>query len=227
MSAKIHIYFVPGLGASSKIFERIDLPKDRFELHYLDWILPLAQEETLSNYAQRMCMRIKHENPILIGVSFGGVMVQEMSKFLSAKKVIIISSIKSNKELPKRLKLAKITKTYKLFPSNMASNFEAYEKYFLGDFLQKKAELYKVYMSARNPLYLSWAIHNVLHWQQEVPLENVLHIHGNDDGVFPIKHIKNAIEIEKGTHTMILTKAKPISKIIEKECLFVTLQKRA
>lgn len=214
MGAKIPIYFVPGLGANIKIFENISLPEDSYELHYLDWMLPLAQEESISDYAQRMAARIQHENPVLVGVSFGGVMVQEMSKHLNTKKVIIVSSIKSKKELPKRLRIAKNTKAYKLFPSSVVENFESYEKYFVGDFLQKRKELYKMYMSVRDARYINWAIHNVLNWQQEEPKEDILHIHGTEDGVFPKKHIKNCVEIDKGTHVMILTKAREISKII-------------
>ncbi|TYP98268.1 pimeloyl-ACP methyl ester carboxylesterase [Tenacibaculum adriaticum] len=216
---KTHVYFVPGLAANTKIFERISLSKEAFELHFLEWNIPLSIHESIESYAQRMCDKIKHENPILIGVSFGGVMVQEMSKLINFKKVIIISSIKSRKELPNRLKIAQKTKAYKLFPSKIAQNIEDYESYFLGDFLKKRAELYKKYLSVRNADYLEWAIHNVLNWQQKTALDYVLHIHGNKDEIFPIKHIKNAIEVDKGTHVMILNKAKTISKIIEKECL--------
>lgn len=217
---KTHVYFVPGLAASTKIFEYISLPKETFELHFLEWVLPLTRSESIESYAQRMCAKIIHKNPVLIGVSFGGVIVQEMSKLIHFKKVIIISSIKSRKELPKRLKLAQKTKVYKLFPSKAVQNIENYNPCLFNDFLKKRSELYKKYLSVRNAEYLEWAIHNVLNWQQKHELEYVLHIHGNKDQMFPIKHIKNSIEVDKGTHVMILNKAKTISKILEKECQF-------
>ena len=216
--AKTHVYFVPGLAANIKIFEYLSLSDEHFELHYLSWILPKSLNETIEEYAQRMCANIQHKNPILVGVSFGGVMVQEMSKLINCRKVILISSIKTNKELPKRLKIAQITRAYKLFPSNIIANIESYEHYFFNDYLKKRAELYKLYLSIRDKDYLQWAIYNVLHWQQEEPLKNVIHIHGNKDEVFPVKHIENYIEVENGTHIMILNKAKTISKILEKEC---------
>ncbi|MDO6744802.1 alpha/beta hydrolase [Tenacibaculum soleae] len=219
--AKIHLYFVPGLAACPKIFEYISLPKDTFELHFLEWLIPNSINESIETYAQRMCANIQHKSPILIGVSFGGILVQEMSKIISCKKVIIISSVKSNKELPKRLKLALITKVYKLFPSKIIANIEKYEHYFFNDYLKKRAELYKIYLSVRDPNYLQWAIYNVLHWQQNKVLANIVHVHGKKDEVFPIKHIKNSIDIENGTHIMILNKAKKISKILEKECFLI------
>lgn len=215
---KKHLYFVPGLAANTKIFEYLNLSKENFELHFLDWLLPSKIDESIQSYAQRMCENIHHENPILIGVSFGGILVQEMSKIIDCEKVIIISSIKSNKELPKSLKLAFVTGVYKLFPTKIIANIESYERYFFNDYLKKRAQLYKVYLSVRDEDYLQWAIYNVLHWQQEETLPNIIHIHGNDDEVFPVKYIQNYIEIEKGTHIMILNKAQTISKILEKEC---------
>ena len=79
---------------------------------------------------------------------------------------------------------------------------------------KKRVKLYKEYLSVRDANYLNWAIYNVLNWKQEKNLENVVHIQGDDDHIFPIKHIKNCIPIENGTHIMILNKAKSISKII-------------
>lgn len=216
---KTHIYFVPGLAANKKIFEYISLPSELFELHFLDWIIPKSTEEPIESYAQRMCHEITHENPILLGVSFGGVMVQEMSKIIPTKKVIIVSSIKNRNELPNRLKLAQKTKAYKLFPTKVVENIENYDAYFFTDFLKKRSELYKTYLSVRNATYLQWAIHNVLNWQQKTSLQGIIHIHGNKDEVFPFKHIENPIEIDNGTHIMILDKAKTISSIIEKKCL--------
>ena len=211
---RIPIYFVPGLGANSKIFEYLELPEERYELHYLDWLVPTCVDESITSYAQRMCDGIQHPNPVLVGVSFGGVMVQEMSKLIPTRKTIIISSVKSKAELPKRLRLARTTKAYKLFPTKTMSNIEAYEKYAFTGLTKKRVALYKKYMSMNDTLYLPWAIHNVLHWNQDHPNEEVLHIHGSADGVFPIKHIKNSLIIEGGTHTMILNKAKKISSLL-------------
>ena len=68
---------MPGLAASPEIFENITLNKEIYELHYLKWIRPLAKEETIANYAMRLSEKINHKNVILVGVSFGGIMVQE------------------------------------------------------------------------------------------------------------------------------------------------------
>ena len=65
---KIQIYFMPGLGANPKIFEHISLPKDRFEIHLLEWKTPISLDESLKDYAKRMSEEIKHQNPILLNI---------------------------------------------------------------------------------------------------------------------------------------------------------------
>ena len=111
MSSKlIHVYLMPGMSANSLIFERIEFPSN-FSLHYLEWIDP-RKDESLEEYAKRFSKLIIHKNPVFIGVSFGGVLVQEISKIIKHKKLIIISSIKCNDELPSHMKFGKITKSY-------------------------------------------------------------------------------------------------------------------
>ena len=212
--SKTHIYCVPGLSASSKIFEFINLPKEDFEIHLLEWLIPESINETIEHYAKRLCKSITEENVILMGVSFGGVMVQEMSKIVHPKKIILISSIKNKGELPKRLKLAKSSRAYKLFPAKRITSFENFMSVIFGKMAKKRIEQYKTYLSVRDPLYLKWSVYNVLHWQQEETLPNILHIHGTSDHIFPLKHIKNSIEIKNGSHVIVLNRAKEISKII-------------
>jgi len=212
---KIAIYFVPGLAAGPEIFENLNLSQDKYNIHYLEWKKPLALEESISNYAMRMSEEVKEENPVLVGVSFGGIMVQEMSKFINTKKIILVSSIKTNHELPRLFKLAKFTKAYKLFPTNIVSNFEDYNKYFLGKSLKKRAKTYSKYLSVRSKTYINWSISAVLNWEQDKSSKNIIHIHGTDDNVFPLKNIDNCITIKDGSHVMIITKAKKVSKIID------------
>ena len=210
---------MPGLAANPKIFRYLRLPNEHFQLHFLTWLLPLSEKETLPDYAKRMAALVVEENAVLIGVSFGGILVQEMSKHIKAKKVIVISSVKSSNELPTRLKIIRKTKTYKLFPSKALINIEKLSAYIFGDSAKKRIKLYNEYLSVRDEKYLKWAIYNVLHWQQKTPLKNILHIHGTTDAVFPFKNIKNCVAIEKGSHIMILNKAKAITKIITKALL--------
>lgn len=205
--SKIPVYFMPGLAASATIFERIVLPEDIFEMHLLEWEIPLGNEP-LAKYAERMTEKIKHENPILIGVSFGGILVQEMSKFIDVRKVIIISSVKSNLEFPRRFKVAKVTKAYKLIPMSLILNLENLAKFSFGEKINHRLKLYEKFLSVRDIGYLEWAVEKVILWDRTVVDDEVVHIHGDMDDVFPIRYIGDCTVVKGGTHVMILNKYK-------------------
>lgn len=205
--SKIPVYLMPGLAASTAIFERIVLPEDVFEIHLLEWEIPL-EKESLTDYAKRIADKITHPNPVLIGVSFGGILVQEMAKHIDARKVIIISSVKSNLEFPRRLKIAKSTKAYKLIPMSLILNIESLAKFSFGEKVNQRLKLYERFLSVRDIGYLNWAVEQVILWDRTVVDKNVIHIHGDMDDVFPIKYIKNCIVVKGGTHLMILNKYK-------------------
>lgn len=205
--SKIHVYFMPGLAASSAIFERMALPEEVFEMHLLEWEIPLPKE-SLTAYAKRIANKIKHEMPVLVGVSFGGILVQEIATHIKARKVIIISSVKSNVEFPLRLKIAKTTKAYKLIPMSLILNLENLAKFSFGEKINQRIKLYEKFLSVRDIGYLEWAVEKVVLWDRTVIDKSVVHIHGDFDDVFPIKYIKECTIVKGGTHIMILSKYK-------------------
>lgn len=213
--SKIPVYFMPGLAASTAIFERIELPETDFETILLEWEIPLGNE-SLADYAKRITEKIKHPNPVLIGVSFGGILVQEMAKYVDTRKVIIISSVKSNKEFPRRIKMAKTTSAYKLIPMRLLLRLENLIQFTFGEKAKKKIELYRKYLSVRDICYLEWAIEKVVLWDRTEADEKVIHIHGDADDVFPIQNISNCIVVKGGTHILILSKYKWLNENLPK-----------
>ena len=209
---KIPVYFLPGLAANPSIFKNIKLDTDKFETHYLEWMIPY-ENESISEYAQRMCSEIKHSNAVLVGVSFGGIVAQEMNLVHDFRKIVIISSVKTRLELPLHLQLAGKTKAYKLVPASLfAQNIDLLAKYAFGKPIVKRLDLYKQYLSITDKRYLDWAIKQVVSWKQDESDPNLIHIHGNKDIIFPIEKIENCIVVEGGTHIMILTKFKWLNK---------------
>ena len=206
-NSKIPVYFMPGMAAAPSIFQRIELSPDLFDVHYLEWHVP-TKGIAIGDYAKQLCEKIKEDNPVLIGVSFGGMLVQEMAQHMATRMVIIISSVKSHKELPKRMQFAKYTKVHKLLPTGLVNNVELLAKYAFGETVPKRLALYEQYLSVRDKTYIDWAIDAIVNWKESKPIANLVHIHGGKDAVFPISNIKECIEVEKGTHTMIIHKYK-------------------
>lgn len=201
----IQVYLMPGMAANPSIFEHIELPEDQFKIHWLEWNIP-NKDESLQSYAKRMTEQIKHKDIVLLGVSFGGILVQEMSRHIKVRKLIVVSSVVSKDQLPKRFKIAKKTKAYKLLPTQLIGSIDVLAKYTFGEFIKKRMDLYKKYLSVNSKEYLDWAIKQVIYWDQTEPPEGVIQIHGDKDGVFTNSCNGNCIIVKGGSHIMIINK---------------------
>ena len=209
---KINVYLMPGMAANSKIFEYIRLP-EIYQIHKLDWIIP-KKNETLKFYAKRICKRIDQPDPILIGVSFGGILIQEVSKYLNYKKIVIISSIKTNEELPISIKMAKKTKIDKILPFKWINNIDKLALFAFGDGIKKQVKLYQKYLSYIDPNYLKWAMDCIVNWDQKEIINEIIHIHGKKDNVFPVKNLSGRVYLIEGNHAIIITRANQINKLL-------------
>ena len=80
------IYCISGLGADERAFSKLNIKG--FELKVIRWLMPI-KDETLPEYASRMRQDIDDDNPILMGLSFGGMLCTEIAKQVPVKKIII------------------------------------------------------------------------------------------------------------------------------------------
>ncbi len=203
------------MATGPEIFERIDLPRESFVMHYLHWKAPYEKED-LKHYAKRIAEDIKEPNPVLIGVSFGGILVQEIASFIDAALVIAISTVKSRDELPPRMKIASRVKAYRFLPNNIVGKIEKVGSLTRNVKVTQRLMLYKKYLVVGDDHYLKWGLEKVVDWDRTIPDKNVVHIHGTKDEVFPSKYIKGFIPVENGTHLMILNKYKWLNENLPK-----------
>lgn len=207
------VYFISGLGADERVFQFLDLSK--IDHQFIKWDEPLLNE-SLSSYCKKLTEQIdQHQEIILIGVSFGGIIAQEISKLIKCKKVIIISSVKSVDEYSWQLKLAGKLQIHKILPLWFLtlSNKLTADYYFS---TQSKAEskLLHQIIKDTDPKFLVWAIHQIVNWKNKNYPENLIHIHGETDKIFPIRKINNVIKLPKSGHFMIVNRAREIEQII-------------
>jgi len=198
---------MPGLAASSMVFENIKLDSKKYSLHRIDWIQP-KKNESIKTYCVRLSKKIKHKNPVLLGVSFGGIIAQELDKIIKVKKLIIVSSVKSHKEYPILYKIARDYQLNNALPFGMFDNFIKFSLKLNINKLYKRIDLAERYLTERNEIYLEWAVWSLLNWKQEKYRPDLIHIHGDKDKVFPIENISKCIKIKGGRHEMIILKAK-------------------
>jgi hypothetical protein len=207
------IYQVSGLGANQFAFKYLKFDPN-FEVEFLPWIQP-EPHESLDHYAQRMAENIQtDEDFILMGLSFGGLIVQEMNRFLDPKLNILISTIKDRSELPRFMRLSATTHAHKLIPPSFLSSDKGLSYAFFRKLYSSKMPDLQEFFEYRDPEYLKWSIDQIVNWKNHVDLKPYLHLHGDKDIVFPFSLIHDAIRIEGGNHLMVLHKARKISQII-------------
>lgn len=210
------VYAVSGLGADERVFKNLSIPKG-FELVHLPWLIP-EKNEALHHYIQRMLAPInQNEMFVLMGLSFGGIIVQEMNQYLKPEHNLLISTIKNRSELPPLLKIGANTKLYKAIPMQFFTNDSLLSYTFFRKLYDSRMPKLTDFFTVKDPLYLQWSIHQILNWKPTYTTNNFSHIHGANDFVFPIKNIKHAEIVPKGTHLMVLQNPKPINSWLEKK----------
>ncbi len=133
------VYCISGLGADERIFSKLNVPDADFS--YLRWFVP-EKGESIAGYAARMKEQVGAvEDPVFIGVSFGGMMAIELAKYYPAATVVLISSVKSRKELPAWIKWAGALGLYRLVPSRSRGRFRNIGRGFLGEETQEEIRL--------------------------------------------------------------------------------------
>jgi len=209
-----HIYCLSGLGADERIFSHLTLPG--IALTYLQWVTPV-KGETIEAYATRMIGPGITENPTFLGVSFGGMMAIEMAKQCKNARVILVSSVKSRKELPSWMRISGQLRLDSLVPSN-PWRFAALENNFLGAETEEEVALVNDFRAQTSPAYLHWAIRQVLTWRNEWHPPALFHIHGSKDRTFPLRRINPTHVIPGGGHFMIVNRANEVSAVIREIC---------
>lgn len=202
------IYLISGLGADRRVFQFLNFG-DLF-IHHIDWIDP-EKGESMEQYARRLCTQITKPRPILLGVSFGGMIAIEMGKLIETEKIIIISSAKSRDDFP-RLRRMGWLRILAMLPTVFLKTPNEIVYWFFGARKRSEKKLLKAIMKDTDITFLRWALDKVFSWQNHVRLPNVVSIHGTKDRLIPFT--KADYVIEKGGHLMIINRSAEIDRII-------------
>lgn len=211
------VFCISGLGADDRIFSKLEIPGMR--LRFVKWVQP-EPDESIIHYAARMCSQVEAEQPVLAGVSFGGMMAIEMAKQIPCSAVILISSVKTTDEVPGWMRSFGQYGIERILPSRSLASYRALkmvrpvQNYFLGAHTPEEKKIANEFRDKVDPVYLKWAISQVFRWRNTWLPEKVVHVHGARDHIFPIKKIKDAKVIIDGGHFMVMNRYDQISKII-------------
>ncbi|HEY8935142.1 MAG TPA: alpha/beta hydrolase [Cyclobacteriaceae bacterium] len=211
------LFLLSGLGADERVFTYLDL--SGYKLHYIKWISP-QKNESIQHYASRLLEQIKSPNPILIGVSFGGMMAIEIGKQITTAKIILVSSVQTCHDLPFTNGLISKLKLHRILPLSLPQKIHTLMFWLFGVTTDADKKLLRKILDDTDTRFSDWAIDKIITWNNEIVLNNVIHIHGTADRMLPLKHADYTIA--NGGHFMIVNRAAEISKIVREELGFIS-----
>ena len=205
------IYCISGLGADERAFSKLKIKN--YRLNVIPWLQP-KPKESLQHYTRRMRVSITEENPILMGLSFGGMVSIEIAKQIKVEKIIIISSIKSSVELPLWMKTVAKLKLNKILPVGSSKLTEPIQNHFLGISTEEEKEMASISRKKATKQYTAWAVNQAINWKNDWNHPQIFHIHGDSDRMFPIKNIKPTYVLKDAGHFMIMNRSEEVSACI-------------
>ena len=207
----MNLYFVSGLGADQRIFERLQLPQS-WKIYHIKWLKP-KKRESLYDYTQRLASQINISTEFsLLGLSFGGIVAIEMSKFLNPEKLILISSVSTDSDLPVKYKFVRSLGLHKLVPSFLFKKTTALTYWFFGVKKDSDRRLLKKIIEETSGDFLKWSIDKILNWKNERRPINLFHIHGEKDKLLPCDLVHADVIIQNAGHLMVYTHSKDVSE---------------
>lgn len=207
------IFFFTGLGADERAFSDLIIETSLQQIR-VAWLKP-ERGEPLTTYCRRLTEKYKIKNgDILIGLSFGGLVVTEISQLIKPALSILISSASTRKELPLIYRTAGRINLHYLIPKSLLNRPNRLRYYLFS--LKKPAQkkLFDEIVSNADPDFVQWAIDKIVHWRNIERPENLFKIHGTSDRIMPIHKASSDFIVKGGSHFLTWENAEEVSAII-------------
>ncbi len=219
MTQAMHrVYMFPGQGADSTLFQNIRLPEG-FTPVYMELPTP-DKGENLKDFATRFVADIDTSSMYsFIGVSLGGMVCSELAEILSPEHVILISSAKHSKELPKRYRFQQSVPLNQWIPSSFYQSGALFLQPIVEPDRNKYKAEFKAMLKSKDGVYLKRTVNLIINWDKQFSKANIVHIHGDNDHTIPIRNVSPDVIIPNGSHMMVLTRASEVNEKINEVLL--------
>lgn len=208
------VYFIPGMCYNCKVFDKLRLPIG-YRKKYLEWTVP-RPDETLEEYARSMARGIDPLRPfVLVGYSFGAVIMQEMTRFLQPEKCVVLSSFKRSEEIPPLFKAVRKTNLARRMPMRVYHSTDFITGAFNHLLFHASNEEFAEFMTQTDPVYIRWAVERITEWVPANHARHLYHIHGTQDQIFPYERLQDVFPVEGGDHLMVFKQADTVSSILD------------
>ena len=162
-----------------------------------------------------MCLPITEEKPVLIGLSFGGIISIEIAKIIDTHKIILLSSIHSKRQMPNWMRVAGKLKLNRIIPMRPYKILESLQNKRMGVTTLAEKEMVNKYRKNTSQVYIDWAINEILNWDNEWQPAHLYHIHGDEDKIFPIQKLSPTHIIKGAGHMMVFNRAAAVNECLK------------
>ena len=201
-------FFISGLGADEKAFSKLgDFGTNKI---FIEW-LKNHDKESLHSYCQRLIDQNNiQQGDLLVGLSFGGLIAQQIAEIVGIDKVILISSFRTKDDL-KRLAY----KLHKLIPnakSDLVANLVAN---FLNSGTSSSRSIIQEMVKSTDMILMNWSIEKIYQQDHELaPSITKVNLIGTKDRIVKSWSNDTTHLIEGGSHFMVYEQAETVSRII-------------
>jgi pimeloyl-ACP methyl ester carboxylesterase len=214
----VPLILLPGLAASREVFEP---QRRRFpNLIIPEWPKP-DRGETLSQFAKRFAASLAPVGTcVLGGLSFGGMLVQEMARFLQPQGLILIATIRGPDELPLYAKAGRSLRgLIPWLPVGCLQQLTwVMECPGVRSVLPFRRILARQFRQADQDRF-RWSLDQIVRWPAApVVTCPTWHIHGDRDPVLPASRTSPDRLVPGGGHALTLTHPQAVNDYIA-ECL--------
>lgn len=196
------IYLIPAPDMDERMVAAVQIPN--FDIVVVQ--LPsLSRSTQINDYLKEIETQIPEKNSTLLGFCYGGVLALELAPLVSAKKVIVVSSIKSKDELAFSRKI--LAKSYFYFPTAIVKFLGLTLTFLIRRLISADIKIPRIWLKSTQNKFI---VKHALSWQGVKTTASVIHIHGEKDFVLPVHKIKDAHVIPGGGHFMFKQKRKEV-----------------
>ena len=209
------IYCISGIGADERIFKNLIV--SNYEIIPIHWP-PFEQTDDIRTYARKISALIPGEKPIILGLSFGGMLAVEIGKIRATEKIFLVSSAKNSKELPKISHVPNAAKLLDMMPDMVFRSARFANFRLIGAKNKDEEKFLSTLLKDSMPGFVRWSLKAVVLWNNTDYPPNIIHIHGTADNIIPPTNVKPDYWVEGGTHIMVYNRSADVNRIIS-HCL--------
>lgn len=207
------IFFISGLGANELAFSRVG--EVGFEKKLVRWIPPTRKED-LGSYALRLINNYGiQDTDIVVGLSFGGLIAQEISNIVGQQKVILISSFRDKNDLKLLYRQALSAGLHKLFLPFRIPWVDEFIANMLNSGSSDSKPVLKEMLKTSDYNLMRWSLQQIADTAGLLNKDAVLYnIIGDRDRIVRLWRNDTTFLIKGGSHFMVYERANEITVII-------------